>query len=649
MSNVKDDELIDAGDLRPSQLITNHGPGAIITMRNDSVMIYGCHLWPKKEDSKRYKTLHHELLEKKLKVSRFRMPLSRDKAKNLPCFSFPRWGVCKNPKCEKLQYHEPIPKTSQGFYCTSCEINRVKLKDCELTHAKFAVICPQGHIDEFPWMEWVHSKKPEMKCEKNPNPELRFGTKQESSALKDYYVQCLSCYAQRRCTGATESRPFQEMNLTCKGKRPWIGPDTQQCTDEKGKPTIVRGIQVRATSLWYSINMSALNMPKWLHPVNIKLQSEEDEEGPKLRGAIELGRQYNDSFEEIYDHYKAPFKDVIETLRKQNPNWSAEDIDNDIIRKLKEIFSDTKPDEEIPSQLEILNEEYDDFVRIEDTKGENYENEFELETSDIDKTRAPFSYLDSLKQVHRITSILALRGFTRERAPDPLDPDETILCDIVRPEYLKKHQWLPAVQNRGEGIFVSLNKEKLSDWEKDEKLQKRCKVVIESYAFHSAPGNDEKSKSKQNDIKDRFSPKFILLHTLSHLIIKSLAKVAGYDEPSLRERIYWDGDRNGILIYATGSSDGSLGGLVRLAQSQHFEKILSNAIQKSKICSRDPVCEDIDPLEHIAESKTHQLNGASCHSCCFVAETTCAFFNQFLDRWVINNENAGFFKDVSDE
>ena len=57
----------------------------------------------------------------------------------------------------------------------------------------------------------------------------------------------------------------------------------------------------------------------------------------------------------------------------------------------------------------------------------------------------------------------------------------------------------------------------------------------------------------------------------------------------------------------------------------------------------------LDPLKHIAESKTHQLNGASCHSCCFVAETTCAFFNQFLDRWVINNENAGFFKDVSDE
>ena len=64
---MSEEGMIDAGDLRPSQLITNHGPGAVVAMRNDCVMIYGCHLWPKKEDSKRYKILHHELLQKKIK------------------------------------------------------------------------------------------------------------------------------------------------------------------------------------------------------------------------------------------------------------------------------------------------------------------------------------------------------------------------------------------------------------------------------------------------------------------------------------------------------------------------------------------------------------------------------------------------------
>ena len=107
-------------------------------------------------------------------------------------------------------------------------------------------------------------------------------------------------------------------------------------------------------------------------------------------------------------------------------------------------------------------------------------------------------------------------------------------------------------------------------------------------------------------------------------------------------------NRNGILIYASGSSEGSLGGLVRLGQSQRFKRILRKALQKSETCSRDPVCEDTDPEAGIG-SKTQQVNGASCHSCCFVAETTCAFFNQFLDRWCLIDEKAGFFKEFLDE
>ena len=116
----------------------------------------------------------------------------------------------------------------------------------------------------------------------------------------------------------------------------------------------------------------------------------------------------------------------------------------------------------------------------------------------------------------------------------------------------------------------------------------------------------------------------------------------------IQERIYWNPDdddekRQGILIYATGSSEGSLGGLVRLGQSELFQKILENAISKSKLCSRDPVCENTNPVNDM-----HQTNGASCHSCCFVAETTCKYFNQFLDRWVVNDKDAGFFRDLNE-
>ena len=150
----------------------------------------------------------------------------------------------------------------------------------------------------------------------------------------------------------------------------------------------------------------------------------------------------------------------------------------------------------------------------------------------------------------------------------------------------------------------------------------------------------------------RFNPRFLLLHTLSHLIIKSVSMLSGYNEPSLKERIYWDNkDRNGILIYTSGSSEGSLGGLVRLGKADQFERILNDALQRSITCSRDPICEDSNPIKdrEFGQSKTRQLSGSSCHSCCIVAETSCMFFNQFLDRWMIKDEDGGFFKDFLNE
>ena len=658
MSEVKDDSnMIDAGTLRPSQLITNFGPGSIVHMRKDAVMIYGCHAWPNKNIHKVYKILHHHLLEKKLNMKSFRMPLSQDRAKNLPCFSFPRWGVCK--RCQRMQHHESIPIDKNGFSCWKCEKDHIKSKDCELEAAKFVIICPKGHIDEFPWDEWVHfdrDTKIVKKCEKNPNnPQLNFGNDQKSSALKAFGVLCTSCGKYRNFSGATERSALKEMGITCTGKSPWIGPGESPCFDKYGNEQEVRGIQTRAGSLWYSINTSAIKVPKWLHPVNIQLEDEKN--GEELRGAINTGRKGNQSWEIIWTFIESQLTDVkkqvLEQRKRDGVPYSDEDVKSEIIEKLDEIFSDTI-DEEIPNQIDILNQEFDDLMKYEDTTGAYFENDFQLRTSEIDKNKTIFKYLETVKLVNRITTITALTGFTRDKFPDLINDDNDAKCYIASQAHRETEQWLPGVQSKGEGIFISLNEEEFSKLRTNEKLMKRCKAIIKSFAIHTAP-NDEK---KQKKIKDMFDEKFILLHTLSHLIIKSVVKEAGYEEPSLKERIYWDEknrngkNRNGILIYAAGSSEGSLGGLVRLGQSKLFERVLKNAVDKSQYCSRDPICGDADPERESASTqggKAHQINGSSCHSCCFVSETSCEYFNQLLDRWVVNNPDEGFFKDFLNE
>jgi len=66
----------------------------------------------------------------------------------------------------------------------------------------------------------------------------------------------------------------------------------------------------------------------------------------------------------------------------------------------------------------------------------------------------------------------------------------------------------------------------------------------------------EKRKMQSRNI----SPRFILLHTLSHILIEKFIYESGYHSASLRERIYCstnpNGSMGGILIYtADGDSE----------------------------------------------------------------------------------------------
>jgi len=639
MSEEKRASQISPGDMRPSQLIQGFGPGSIISMERDAVMILGCQVWPKKDpENKRYEILNHPLLAKVLNVTHLRMPFSRDNARVIPAISFPQWGVCK--KCKILQKHDRAPKTKFGFPCEHC--------DGKLIHARLVVICERGHIDEFPWEEWLHKNSPDKKCPKSKSPKMRFYAQEKSSGLGDYAIKCLNCPAWTTLTGSVDKKRFYEMP-PCSGRSPWLGDHIEKggCIDPKTKqPSTVRGIQIRAPSLYYPITISAIKIPQWTHPVFDRLLDENDE--GRFTTLIRESRKNNLGYSQIIDIFRTDFQEIENILSEQKKNdgieISDEQIKKEIVEKLEQFFAD-KVDDDVPDQIEILNQEFDDIQSIQNTKGKRYENEFQLQTSDIMGQEILKKYLSSLKQISRITSISALYGFTRSEPPDPLSPNEDKMRYITTSTHFHDHKWLPGVQNVGEGAFFSLKLDELEKWEILDDVKKRCKTIVESFAAFAQPRDEKKRK----EIEERYNERFILLHTLSHLIIKSMARVAGYNEASLKERIYWDNDeRNGILIYASsGTSEGSLGGLVRLARSDEFARILNDSIKKSLRCSRDPICGETDPVSDKARGlgRSIKLTGSACHSCCIVPETSCAFFNQLLDRWTVNpNSKSGFFR-----
>ncbi|MFC9671784.1 Zn-binding domain-containing protein [Streptomyces sp. NPDC056949] len=111
----------------------------------------------------------------------------------------------------------------------------------------------------------------------------------------------------------------------------------------------------------------------------------------------------------------------------------------------------------------------------------------------------------------------------------------------------------------------------------------------------------------------------------------TIALECGYNSASLAERIYAGDEQNpraGILIYtAVPDSEGTLGGLVSLAEEREFDRIVRRALADAGHCSADPLCS-----ERLPHDPGDYLHGAACHVCLFVSETTCERANRFLDR-----------------
>ena len=73
-------------------------------------------------------------------------------------------------------------------------------------------------------------------------------------------------------------------------------------------------------------------------------------------------------------------------------------------------------------------------------------------------------------------------------------------------------------------------------------------------------------------------------------------------------------------------SEGSLGGLIDLGTPERLGGLLQDALRDLTRCSSDPLCASHEPKRH------RSMNGAACHACVLVPETSCEAFNSWLDR-----------------
>jgi hypothetical protein len=239
------------------------------------------------------------------------------------------------------------------------------------------------------------------------------------------------------------------------------------------------------------------------------------------------------------------------------------------------------------------------------------------------------SVVKNIVAVHRLREVSCLYGFTRfEAAPSSADGElEDVHLAVRGAPISRDADWLPAIEQFGEGIFIHFDEAAIGRWLAGNATKARHDRLVDGYSHWIKRFAGEPPNYPGTD--------YVLLHSLSHSLMAEIALDCGYPASSLKERIYvlsgatgGAPDRCGILIYtATAGAQGTLGGLVGTAP--RFATILHNALERATICSNDPVCADHEPDDRSGDRATH---GAACHGCLLIAETSCEMRNLFLDR-----------------
>ena len=607
------------GEVRPSQLLWTYGPGALIDLPSLSVVTLGIDKWEKDRCQPIQEARLLAAVRKVLgpQVENLRMPpfqqselvdvWSAEANIGVPVRPFPRWMRCV--KCGllspydnqlfSLKEHRYRPERTR-FVHAGCQGSQGtdKAKDADAVPARFLLACRNGHLDDFPWHYFVHRGNDSCRGT------LRFFESGASLQTENLWVKC-SCGASRSLAQAF-GKSGKENLPSCRGRHPHLDHFDHECKEEP------RAVLLGATNSWFPITLSALAIPQTDDPISQLIQDGwdiwEDLDSEEQVLLILKALKKTGALPGIDKYPSAEIWSAIVAYKTRDGSQSLSE-------------SDIKGPEWVALTAPNPPTDYPHFMskKIGTPPG--------LET-----------HISRVLLLERLREVNALLGFTRVEAPEESsDPNERPhMASLSR----SKPDWVPANQVHGEGIFIQFNEASLVKWEALDGVKNVDKML--------RGGHTGWRNSRHLDPSEGYPGiRYAMLHTLSHLLIRELALECGYNAASIRERIYADttGDspQAGILIYtAAADSDGTLGGLVDLGKPENLGRLLEQALNRSKICSSDPLCSEHDP------EKDRSLHGAACHACALVAETSCERGNRYLDRSLLiptlERADAAFFK-----
>ncbi|KQV20869.1 MULTISPECIES: DUF1998 domain-containing protein [unclassified Kitasatospora] len=636
------------GSARPSSLLYTYGPGSIMDLPQFTVMPTGLDDWDRiwrRRDSLP-PAIHaprlREIVRTMLRSPDVQLrPHPWQPKKHIrsaegndlgvPSRVFPQWLRCTG--CDMLgmlsqfDYRNTHPfrtdlATFEHSKCNGRAGSRTgKAMRRTAVPARYLLACVDGHLDEFPYELWVHRGQP---CSRAEVPALKMEDRTAGKGASAI-IFCASC-DMRRPMNEAQGEAGKAKLPQCRGRHPHL-----DAFEPKGCRNTAKLMLVGASNLWFPATQSIIVMPE-------SQQEKADDLADRIRttlgdtlaqfrgslatirallsvGGIDVTGLADHELEAALETASAP-QPTAEEQEEKLRDWDPVDL---LVPEWRYLLLDILgPRVEDPtSGLTLAKRQRGDRLRPEITR---------------------------VLAVEKLRKVNALVGFTRIDDMDRVGDLPRRLAPLTR---TSRPAWTVATEDRGEGIFLQLDEDKVAAWEKRVLNTEVWQAHRESHRRNFERRFSETAGQVNPDSRLK-PPRYWLVHTFAHILIRELALTCGYSAASLSERLYaWPEAEGrepaaGLLICTTASdSDGTLGGLVQLSEPARLERVVADALRKATRCSSDPICAMRTP-----QKPEDFLHGAACHCCVMASETSCERANRFLDRRFLLDlpgSNLGYF------
>ncbi|GAB3688498.1 DUF1998 domain-containing protein [Spirosoma flavus] len=683
-------------DIRQSQAIHTWPAGSVIDFPELSLIML-CHDdgnadWGKQveEDLNQKQIIRDSRLAEAFKVDHFVAPPQQDGINNLSTYGirFPAAQYC--PKCGLI--HLVTKKMGQEIVDRGSYDQKMKPFTCEactnsqtgagpgLVPMRFVIATEEGFLGDFPWDWFVHRRCPD---QRGQGHKLYYRSKGDSAGLGDIIIESRHRKNNQLITSRDLGQIFDQsifIETDMQGNyldyvkgclpKPWKGwqtntdyvrelvgniPGQNSLIDGEelsavAKRKFPRTMQRGAGNLIFPIIYSGILLPQAAY----EQQCPPDVQSCLMNQITVFKSLMSDMFA---SYSNEEWRDFLVNKVETNP-------DNQLLKLgyskmaiagfIQNYFGE-KPEERFINKAELLRQqEFRAFTGPVTEDPAVWFKKKKLPGLTYNNLIGKADLLDEVILLEKLSALKVYKGFTRVRplmseelvfaeAADGLDISQRLEFERIQdarkdPVYTSE---LPAVEVKGEGIFLRFCNEKLNEWA----------AIYPDGRLGAINENLRQANLNFNQNQRLINKRYLFLHTLSHILLKGLAEDCGYSLSSLAEIIYCstnaaigtDEEMNGILIYTTTSdAEGSLGGLVEKGHPSFLSSVIKKGVDKARWCSSDPLCISAEQGQGFLG-----LNLAACYSCILLPETSCEKMNKFLDRATVigtlNNTQTGLF------